>query len=50
MYSGPGQTILDLPMLCAVNCVDRHAKEHPDRVALVWEKDEPDQAEQVTFK
>ena len=34
----------------AVNCVDRHAKEHPDRVALVWEKDEPGEAEKVTYK
>ncbi|KAK3863377.1 hypothetical protein Pcinc_030850 [Petrolisthes cinctipes] len=34
----------------SVNCVDRHARRHPDRVALVWEKDEPGQQEYVTYK
>ncbi|CAL4066449.1 unnamed protein product, partial [Meganyctiphanes norvegica] len=34
----------------SVNCVDRHAKEDPDRVALLWEKDEPGQEERVTYR
>lgn len=34
----------------SVNCVDRHALRHPDRVALVWEKDEPGQEERVTYR
>ena len=25
----------------AANCVDRHAAKHPDRVAIIWEPDEP---------
>ncbi|KAK8726090.1 hypothetical protein OTU49_010372 [Cherax quadricarinatus] len=33
----------------SVNCVDRHARQHPDRVALLWEKDEPGQEERVTY-
>ena len=33
-----------------VNCVDRHAIKHPDRVALIWEKDEPGEVEEVTYK
>merc|ERR1719431_1181484 len=32
-----------------VNCVDRWAALHPDRVALIWEKDEPGQEERVTY-
>lgn len=32
------------------NCVDRHAKKNPDKVALIWEKDEPNQIEKVTYK
>jgi len=28
-------------LLFPVNCVDRHAEKNPDRLALVWEKDEP---------
>ncbi|XP_050703678.1 acetyl-coenzyme A synthetase 2-like, mitochondrial [Eriocheir sinensis] len=33
-----------------VNCVDRHARQDPDRVALLWEKDEPGQEERVTYR
>lgn len=33
----------------SVNCVDRWASECPDRVALLWEKDELGQAETVTY-
>ena len=36
--------------LYTVNCVDRHARKHPDRVALIWEKDEPGEEERVTYK
>ena len=34
----------------AVNCVDRHAAVDPDRVALIWEKDEPGEQEYITYK
>uniref|UniRef100_H2YFH7 acetate--CoA ligase n=1 Tax=Ciona savignyi TaxID=51511 RepID=H2YFH7_CIOSA len=33
----------------SVNCVDRHAAVHPDRVALIWEKDELGTSEKVTY-
>ena len=33
-----------------VNCVDRYAESDPDRVALIWEKDEPGQEERVTYR
>ena len=33
-----------------VNCVDRHYFKNPDRVALIWEKDEPGTQEYVTYK
>jgi len=33
----------------SVNCVDRWAAEDPDRVALIWEKDQPGEAERVTY-
>ena len=33
-----------------VNCLDRHARESPDRVAVIWEKDEAKQHENVTYK
>uniref|UniRef100_A0A2P2I3B5 Acetyl-coenzyme A synthetase n=1 Tax=Hirondellea gigas TaxID=1518452 RepID=A0A2P2I3B5_9CRUS len=34
----------------AVNCVDRHAEHHPDRVALIWEKDEPGTEQRITYR
>ena len=33
----------------SVNCVDRWAALDPERVALVWEKDEPGQEERITY-
>ena len=32
------------------NCIDRHVEASPDRVALIWEKDEPNQHEHVTYR
>ena len=32
------------------NCLDRHVEQNPDRPALIWEKDEPNQHETVTYK
>ncbi|CAD5111357.1 DgyrCDS673 [Dimorphilus gyrociliatus] len=34
----------------AVNCVERHAQENPDRIALIWEKDEPGTQVNITYK
>ena len=33
----------------SVNCVDRWASEDPERVAIIWERDEPGQEERVTY-
>ncbi len=35
--------------VCA-NCVDRHLATRGDQVAIIWEGDEPDQDEHITFK
>ena len=37
-------------ILITVNCIDRHKEVDPDRVALIWEKDEPKQEQRVTYK
>ncbi|XP_067939369.1 acetyl-coenzyme A synthetase 2-like, mitochondrial [Watersipora subatra] len=34
----------------ADNCVDRHALVKPDKVALIWEKDEPGNQQLVTYR
>uniref|UniRef100_A0AAY4E9X4 Propionate--CoA ligase n=1 Tax=Denticeps clupeoides TaxID=299321 RepID=A0AAY4E9X4_9TELE len=34
----------------SVNCLDVHVARHPDRVALIWEKDEPGTEVRVTYR
>jgi acetyl-CoA synthetase len=34
----------------ADNCVDRHYEVHPNRIALIWEKDEPGHEEYITYR
>lgn len=33
-----------------VNCLDVHVAKDPDRVALIWEKDEPGTEERITYR
>ena len=35
--------------VCA-NCVDRHVAKRGDQVAIIWEGDEPDQADRITYR
>ncbi len=32
------------------NCIDRHAKKNPDRIAIIWEGDDPAQSKNITYK
>ena len=32
------------------NCIDRHAKENPDRIAIIWEGDDPNDVKKITYK
>ncbi|KAM8809601.1 acetyl-coenzyme A synthetase 2-like, mitochondrial [Eudromia elegans] len=34
----------------SVNCLDQHVQKSPDRVALIWERDEPGSAVHVTYR
>uniref|UniRef100_UPI0037E7ED1D acetyl-coenzyme A synthetase 2-like, mitochondrial n=1 Tax=Semicossyphus pulcher TaxID=241346 RepID=UPI0037E7ED1D len=34
----------------SVNCLDRHVHTYPERVALIWEKDEPGSEVKVTYR
>ena len=36
--------------LFVVNCVDRHYLKNPQKVALIWDKDEPGTEERVTYE
>ena len=32
------------------NCIDRHAKKNPDRVAIIWEGDDPKETKKITYR
>ena len=32
------------------NCIDRHAKKNPDKIAIIWEGDDPSQSKKITYK
>ncbi len=32
------------------NCIDRHAKKHPNKVAIIWEGDDPNHTKKITYK
>ena len=32
------------------NCIDRHAKKDPDKVAIIWESDSPNESKKITYK
>ena len=32
------------------NCIDRHAKSNPDRAAIIWEGDDPNETKKITYK
>ncbi len=32
------------------NCIDRHAKNHPDKIAIIWEGDDPNETKKITYK
>lgn len=49
MASGRFRWFEDGELNACVNCVDRHADRDPDKVALIWEKDEPDSHQVVTY-
>ncbi|MAJ85398.1 MAG: acetate--CoA ligase [Candidatus Pelagibacter sp.] len=32
------------------NCIDRHAKNDPDKVAIIWEGDDPNETKKITYE
>ena len=39
-----------LVLVVVENCLNRHAEEDGERVALIWEKDRPGEHEAVTYR
>ena len=34
----------------AENCIDRHAKKTPNKIAIIWEGDDPSNSQKITYK
>ena len=32
------------------NCIDRHAKNNPDKIAIIWEGDDPEDVKKISYK
>ncbi len=32
------------------NCIDRHAKNNPNKIAIIWEGDDPNETKKITYK
>ena len=32
------------------NCIDRHAENNPDKIAIIWEGDDPNETKKITYK
>ena len=32
------------------NCIDRHAKSHPNKIAIIWESDDPAVSKKISYK
>ncbi len=32
------------------NCIDRHTKSNPDKIAIIWEGDDPNETKKITYK
>lgn len=47
---GTGSSGSDTESSFPVNCLDRHVHVAPDKVALIWEKDEPGEELRVTYR
>ena len=34
----------------SISCIDRHTKKHPDKIAIIWEGDDPLSSKKITYK
>jgi len=52
-YSSNGVSIkwfYDGTLNVSANCVDRHAKNNPNKIAIIWEGDDPNNVEKISYK
>uniref|UniRef100_A0A3Q3WDQ3 Propionate--CoA ligase n=1 Tax=Mola mola TaxID=94237 RepID=A0A3Q3WDQ3_MOLML len=50
LSSGTIRWFLGGKLNVSVNCLDVHVEKHPERVALIWERDEPGTEVKVTYR
>lgn len=47
---GDADSLLAVFLCVSVNCLDVHVEKNPNRVALIWERDEPGTEVKVTYR
>ena len=45
-----GDLNVDGNLNVSYNCIDRHAKNNPDKIAIIWEGDDPNETKKITYK
>ena len=48
-HTGEASWFLDGKLNVATNCIDRHLETKADKVAIIWESDEPDHDKKITY-
>lgn len=50
LHKGEVKWFVDGKLNVSVNCIDRHLPARADQVAIIWEGDNPDESEQITYQ
>lgn len=50
LHKGEVKWFVDGKLNVSVNCIDRHLPARADQVALIWEGDNPDETEHITYQ
>jgi acetyl-CoA synthetase len=50
LSKGHAAWFIDGKLNVSVNCIDRHLAEHGDDIAIIWEGDDPSDAQRISYK
>ncbi|MGN0920682.1 MAG: acetate--CoA ligase [Cellvibrio sp.] len=50
LHKGEVKWFVDGKLNVSLNCIDRHLPARADQVAIIWEGDNPDESEQITYQ
>ncbi|WP_296247950.1 acetate--CoA ligase [Pseudomonas sp. UBA4194] len=50
LHSGKAQWFQGAQLNVSYNCIDRHLDRHAERIAIMWEGDDPSESAQITYR